>query len=111
MGGQSNSSDKQLTEELAHRLLSRAVELDASRGGSISLDDLRAAAVEAGINSVAFDQAVLDIQAESGGTGPGLIAGRRTRWGLVSANVLAVGGLWLTLVGFTSIVRLFGMGW
>ena len=46
-----------LSEEEVHRLLARAVELDAEGTPQTDLCDLRAAAVEAGIHPEAFDQA------------------------------------------------------
>ncbi len=47
-----------LTESAARRLLARAVELDAKFGSQVTLDELRSAALEAGISAAAFDAAL-----------------------------------------------------
>ena len=47
-----------LPEDAAHRLLARAVELDATRGTELTIAQLRAAAGEAGISNAAFDAAL-----------------------------------------------------
>jgi hypothetical protein len=52
----------QLTEEEAHRLLARAVELDARHVATLSVGQLREAAQEAGIRAEAFDQAWREFQ-------------------------------------------------
>lgn len=51
-----------LPEDAAHRLLARAVELDATRGTELTIAQLREAAREAGISNVAFDSALKEWQ-------------------------------------------------
>src|SRR5688572_27726870 len=51
-----------LTESVAARLLARASELDAARLAGVSVSELRAAAVEAGISTRAFDAALAELQ-------------------------------------------------
>jgi hypothetical protein len=54
--------DALLSEDEAHRLLARAVELDARHRASVSVEDLRKAAGEAGIESGAFIQALSELR-------------------------------------------------
>ena len=51
-----------LPEETAHRILARAVELDAAQASDISLARLREVAREAGIGGRAFEQAFREFQ-------------------------------------------------
>jgi hypothetical protein len=51
-----------LTESVAARLLARASELDAARLAGVSVTELRAAALEAGISTRAFDAALAELQ-------------------------------------------------
>jgi hypothetical protein len=52
-----------LSEDAAHRLLARAVELDAHRAGSLSIEQLRDVACDAGISSRAFEDALVEARA------------------------------------------------
>ena len=52
-----------LSEDAAHRLLARAVELDAHRAGSLSIEQLRDVARDAGISSRAFEDALVEARA------------------------------------------------
>src|SRR4029450_3028146 len=52
-----------LTEPVAARLLARASELDATGLAGVSVSELRAAAVEAGISTRGFDAALAETQA------------------------------------------------
>ena len=54
---------KRLPEDLARQVLARAAELDASDRVSLSIPDLRSAAVEAGISQHALDQALSEVEA------------------------------------------------
>jgi hypothetical protein len=54
---------KRLPEDLAKQVLARAAELDASERISLSIPDLRSAAVEAGISQHALDQALSEVEA------------------------------------------------
>ncbi|MES2177944.1 MAG: hypothetical protein V4550_08740 [Gemmatimonadota bacterium] len=51
-----------LTEDAAHRLLARAVELDSRAASEISLAQLREVAAEVGVSSEAFDRALQELQ-------------------------------------------------
>lgn len=51
-----------LAESEAERLLARASELDVARRSGSAVDDLRAAATEAGISPQAFDAALAEMQ-------------------------------------------------
>src|SRR5688572_9575167 len=50
-------------DETAHRILARAIELDASQAIETSLEDLRGIAQEAGISPGAFEQALAEFRA------------------------------------------------
>jgi hypothetical protein len=56
-----------LTEASAAQLLDRAATLDAEGGTRVSLDDLRAAALEAGISGDSFELALAEINAGRAG--------------------------------------------
>lgn len=63
------SSDAELvrlSEDSAHRLLARAIELDDSRGSETTLAELRDVAREAGISAQAFDMAFREFSALAG---------------------------------------------
>jgi len=85
------STDPPLSEAAARRLLARAVELDAQVGSAASLDQLRAAALEAGISAAAFEAAVAEQAASPMATPP------RTPWRILRQNLLAGVAFWLTL--------------
>ncbi len=55
------SNARRLPEDVAHRLLARAVELDASRDTEVTLTQLRDAAQDAGISAAAFDAALAEL--------------------------------------------------
>jgi hypothetical protein len=57
-----NAEDSRLPEDAAHRLLARAVELDAAHGTELTIAQLRGAAREAGISETAFDSALREWQ-------------------------------------------------
>lgn len=52
-----------IADSAAAQLLKRAVEIDAKRGMSVSITDLRAAAMEAGISTDAFEDALAELRA------------------------------------------------
>lgn len=79
-------SDERLPEPAAKRVLDRASTLDASRGTSMPVDALRAAAREAGISAEAFEAALAEER--RGGLAPR--APRRRPWLLLSASLAAV---------------------
>ncbi len=53
---------ERVSEEVARRLLARASELEAARGTELSVAELREVAREAGITSVAFEQALAEFR-------------------------------------------------
>jgi hypothetical protein len=73
-----------LPEDAAHRLLARAVELDARRASNVSIAQLRDIALEAGIAPAAFDDALAEIRGLSatgvGPADPGLLRRTWRRW-------------------------------
>lgn len=54
--------DEQLSEEDAHRVLARAVELDARDSSALSINQLREVAIEAGISVSALEQALAELK-------------------------------------------------
>ena len=86
-----SSNDPPLSEAAARRPLARAVELDAQVGSAASLEELRVAALEAGISAAAFDAAAAERTARTVVTPP------RTLWRILRQNLLAAGAFWLTL--------------
>lgn len=88
-----------LSEQDAARVLARASELDATHGSIDRVADLRAAAVEAGISSGAFDAALGELRAERRPVAP-VLHGRAPRalrrWLVTTAGaVVLVAGLLL----------------
>jgi hypothetical protein len=53
---------RRLSEDVAHRLLARAVELDTPGGAEITIAQLREAAVDAGVSESAFNAAVAELE-------------------------------------------------
>ena len=98
-----------LTEEQAHRLLARAVALDAQRRDAVSLVDLRAAAVEAGIDPRAFDRAVAEVGVDAREAMTPLVL--PSRWAPVVANLKAAFAFWVALTLLTRVDRLFPADW
>jgi len=94
-----------LSEEDAQRLLARAVELDA-RAQPLTVDQLRAVAIEAGIAPEAFDRAVAET------TGP-LTPGPApaTLWASVKGTLKAGFITWVSLVAVVRVCSLVGAGW
>ncbi len=88
-----NDPERPLTEDASRRLLARAVELDAGLGSAETLDQLRSAALEAGISAAAFDTAVRE--GEVTRARPTL----RSIGRAMLQNLLALGAFWLVLEG------------
>ena len=57
----SQGGPERLSDDAAHRLLARAIELDQSQDSETSVAQLREAAREAGISSAAFDNALREL--------------------------------------------------
>jgi hypothetical protein len=92
-----------ISEGKAARVLDRAVRLDALRRGTVSVAELREAALEAGISPEAFERALAEVRA--GDVGGAMVEGsERPGWmkALYRNRTLARGGLFLAaaLLGF-----------
>ena len=57
-----DSDRDEIPQRVATQVLARASELDAARSAAITVAQLRAAAVEAGISTSAFDRALAEVQ-------------------------------------------------
>lgn len=131
MTDDNHSDATRLPEDAAHRLLARAVELDASRGSDITIAQLRDAAAEAGISVAAFDAALAELQLTDarthhcrGATGRGLMD-RLRAWTLGDAlaggadalkesvvrNLLAVAAFWAILMLLVTVDRAIDVQW
>lgn len=121
-----------LSEDAAHRLLARAVELDARRASDVSIAQLRDIALEAGIAPAAFDDALAEIRGLSatvvGEADPGLLRRTWRRWqGVGSApsappqptslgtalttNVVAFAAFYAVLSAVSRFSRPLDLGW
>jgi hypothetical protein len=103
-----------LPEETAHRILARAVELDAAHTSDIPLATLREIAREAGIGARAFESAVREFQSASSSRTGLETAGDEFRWTRVGPILRNVGAF---VVGMgiiraaNSIAVPLGAGW
>jgi hypothetical protein len=81
----------------AERLLKRASELDVARRAGSAVDELRAAATEAGISPQAFDAALAEMRGRRGGPGlgPPTLPSLLGRWRIVGlvAFLIAVAAM------------------
>ena len=89
---------ERLPEHLAKQVLARAARLDASDRMSVSIAELRSAALEAGISTAALDQALREIgagavehSADTGGQ-----RRRSRRWRVLAAVALVIAALGAT---------------
>lgn len=126
------SDARRLPEDIAHRLLARAVELDASRAAEVTLAQLREAAHDAGISAAAFDAALAELQHKGAekhrvpGISPvGGLSARLRRWlGIAEPatgvgairesllrNVLALAAFWGILTFLVAICRVADVEW
>ena len=117
--------ESRLPEDAAHRLLARAVELDATRGAELTITQLRAAAREAGISTAAFEAALREWQsAEVASTEPSRRGVGVPQWfadqataigvavnGAPIRNLFALAAFWGVLVALVSIDRVAGVHW
>lgn len=88
-----------LPEPLATKVLQRASELEAARRAGASIEDLRAAALEAGISESAFDEALGEVQTEADIARPEVHFSRRRRvrmWAGAAALTLILAGILVT---------------
>ncbi len=105
-----------LSEEAAHRLLARAVELDTARevehGTALSLAQLREVAREAGIAASAFDAAVREMTEAHDAPAPRRDASRwRALRYVVARNALSLAGAWAIISLVSGVTNAAGAGW
>ena len=91
-----------LSEAAARRLLARAVELDARFGSMVTYEELRAAALEAGVSAAAFDAALGEHV-----SGPPATRNLPLRV-MLRLNGLAAGGSYLFIAGGARVARWLG---
>lgn len=82
--------DQHLPEAVAKRVLMRAAQLDASRKTSLSIPDLRAAALEAGISSSSLDQALNEVANSAEAPTQSGEVGRKPRRLLIAGVTVAI---------------------
>ena len=96
---------KRLPEDLAKQVLARAAELDASDRISLSIPDLRSAAVEAGISQHALDQALSEVEAMQAASAEAALETKSTpKFKRRFITAVAVIALLLAVVGSMMIV-------
>jgi hypothetical protein len=83
-----------LPEDVAHRVLARAIELEASHGPSLTVAQLREIAREAGIPTHALDRALRELPVAPL---PAASAPRRRPFVRLLGSVLALGSWWIVL--------------
>ena len=126
------TAERALSEDTAHRLLARAVELDARRMSQVSVAQLRDVAREAGIAPEAFDEALAEFRGLPAGVAvpakPGLghalrrwwrnidpapseMSRPRSMWENASTNVLAFAIFWVVLGVFSRISASLDLDW
>lgn len=98
-----NPARPPLTDELARRLLARAAEIDARLDTPTGLEELRAAALEAGISPLAFDSALRELS-------PAATPIPISRWRTVRQNLIAAGAFTLILKAIFRPIVWLGMG-
>lgn len=114
------SSPHVLSEDLAQRVLARAVELDVLAQSGMTVTRLREVARELGIPDAAFDAALAEVQAPA--PRPGLLrrwiqrargpVHARRPWGdVLLANAAAVAAFWAVLGLVTTATRGADLGW
>ena len=89
--------DAMVSEDAAHRVLARAVELDARLANQLSVAQLREVAREAGIAPAAFDAALSEFQLEQARTAesePGFFrklwrSNKESKWRGLTSNLVA----------------------
>ncbi len=88
MDGKNSTRPQRLSEVEAHQLLARAAELDARFGASVTIEQLSAAAREAGISIEAIAQASTELAAGK--------LGSPARSAAISASIVTGGGVALS---------------
>jgi hypothetical protein len=120
------------SEDAAHRLLARAVELDVQRVSQVSVAQLREIAREAGIAAEAFEDALAEFhsvtEAAAEPANPGPVRALRRWWRNIDAspselsrpspmwkdvtiNALAFAIFWMVLSAFSRTSALLGLDW
>lgn len=110
-----------LSEELAHRVLTRAVELDLIEQSGMSVERLRDVAREMGIADSAFEAALTEVRQPAPATRPGLLrhwldrfrgVDRTRSWGdVIFVNAAAFATFWATLRFVSTATRGLTLGW
>lgn len=109
-----------LSEELAHRLLARAIELDLESRSGTTVEQLRDVARELGIADAAFESALSDVRRPVPAKPPGVVRrcldhlrGTETRsWGdVVFVNAAAFATFWAALSFVSAATRGLELGW
>jgi|SRR5688572_18395141 hypothetical protein len=105
-----------LSEETAHRVLARAVELDARHASDVPIAKLREIAREAGIGDRALELALLEIGASvsvvaSAGQQPGSDVRRWSRFAPVMRNAGAFTATMVMIGAAGRLVSPLGAGW
>lgn len=98
-----NPPQPPLTDEQARRLLARAAQIDARLDTPTGLEDLRAAALEAGISPLAFDSALRELS-------PTATKAPISPWRTLRQNLLAAGAFTLILKAIFRPIVWLGMG-
>lgn len=100
MDGERVKLPQHLSEVEAHQLLTRAAELDARLGTSVTIEQLSAAAVEAGMSAEALEQAAAELAAGKLGSPA---RGAAIRRGIVAGGRVAIAAVlvWWLIVDAT----------
>jgi hypothetical protein len=110
-----NDDDRRLGEDAAHRLLARAVELDAARDAerlaSLSVAQLRDVARDAGISAAAFEAALGELRRGADAPRPAPAARWRALGDAVARNALALVGGWAVISVASGVTNAAGAGW
>jgi hypothetical protein len=112
--------DRLVSEEDAHRVLARAVELDARLAAQVSIARLREVAHEAGIAPAAFEAALSEFRVEharaDGEAKPGFLRSlrdrnRRSTWQSLTSNVAAFVAFAVLIVAIGRTNRALDWNW
>lgn len=87
--------DGDISEDVARKLIARAIELDAGSADNVAISQLRDVAHEAGISAGAFDQALREAKALATAHPP---KADRSRWDEFEVNAGILGASWVIMV-------------
>jgi hypothetical protein len=115
-----HDGDTSIPEEVAHRILARAAEIEARDGASVPLARVREVASEAGIAPAAVERAMREVL-HPPRSWAGRLTDRLLGWltstspvstmATVTTNVLAFSAAWLLMGAGARIALQFGDGW